>query len=42
MTIGLVAPAEGAQVHGGHRVQHYEHKIVFGQPLAHAIGISNG
>jgi hypothetical protein len=36
MTIAPAAPAEGAQVQGGYHVQHHEHKIVFGQPLAHA------
>jgi hypothetical protein len=33
--IGPVAAAELTQVQGGHRIQHHEHQIVFGQPLAH-------
>jgi hypothetical protein len=33
--IGPVAAVEPAQIQGGHRVQHHEHQIVFGQPLAH-------
>ena len=35
MPVGPVPAAELAQVQGGHRVQHHEHQIVFGQPLAH-------
>jgi hypothetical protein len=35
MPIGPVLAAELAQIQGGHRVQHHEHQIVFGQPLAH-------
>jgi len=33
--IGPVPAAELAQIQGGHRVQHHEHQVVFGQPLAH-------
>jgi len=33
--IGPVAAVKLAQIQGGHRVQHHEHQIVFGQPLAH-------
>jgi molybdopterin-dependent oxidoreductase-like protein len=33
--IGPVAAVEPAQIQGRHRVQHDEHHIVFGQPLAH-------
>jgi hypothetical protein len=32
---GPAGPAELAPVQGGHRVQHHEHQIVFGQPVAH-------
>jgi len=35
MTIGPVAAAEPAQIQGGHRIQHHEHQVVPGQPLAH-------
>jgi hypothetical protein len=33
--IGPVPAAELAQVQGGHSVQHHEHQVVSGQPLAH-------
>ena len=32
---GPVAAAEPVQINRGHRVQHHEHQIVLGQPLAH-------
>jgi hypothetical protein len=35
MPIGTVEAVELAQIQGGHRVQHDEHQIVFGQPLPH-------
>jgi hypothetical protein len=35
MAVGPVPAAELAQIQSGHRVQHHEHQIVFGQPLAH-------
>jgi len=33
--IGPVPAIKLTQIQGGHRIQHHEHQIVFGQPLAH-------
>jgi hypothetical protein len=35
MTVRAVPAPELTQIQGRHRVQHDEHQVVFGQPLAH-------
>jgi hypothetical protein len=35
MPVGPVPAPELAQIQRGHRVQHHEDQVVFGQPLAH-------
>jgi hypothetical protein len=36
MTVGPVRPVELAHLQRGHRIQHHENQIIFGQPVPHA------